>query len=481
MQTGLRARLWVVLALASAGCVSASRPDLPLEGPFAPDHAVAEGVATGEVTADSALVWTRTKGPARVQVEWWPEAKSGAGRPQRSRVLTTAAERDFTIAIPLEGLTPATSYRYRLLTAGLPGKAGAAKDDWAERATGRFRTPASANTSEPVRFLWSGDLGGQTHCRDRTAGYQIFDRMSRTEPAFAILLGDLIYGDERCPSPPNLPGSDFVASTPDEFRAKHRYQRGDPALRRFLAEVPVYAIWDDHEVRNNFAGPHEPLMPFGRQALLEYWPIATPAEDPHRLYRKVRRGSDVELFILDTRQYRSKNEEPDGEPKTMLGVVQRGWLIEGLADSTATWKFIATSVPLSLPKKGGPKAPGNDSWAGAPDGTGFQTELRLIVDAIMKRGVTNVVWLAGDVHFAQVNEYDPDGDGSPDFREFVAGPLSAAPAPAVAPAPALGPRTLYSVGGFTNFGVVKVRGKALRLEIVDETGTPQFVHVFEGK
>lgn len=129
-------------------------------------------------------------------------------------------------------------------------------------------------------------------------------------------------------------------------------------LQRFLRTVPVYAIWDDHEVRDNFSGPFDPHMPAGRQAFREYWPIASPKEEPNRLYRSVRYGADLELFILDTRQYRSRNEDQDGPDKTMLGSTQLQWLLDGLHTSTATWKVIATSVPLSIVKGG----VGNDGW-----------------------------------------------------------------------------------------------------------------------
>jgi len=267
----------------------------------------------------------------------------------------------------------------------------------------------------------------------------------------------------------------------EEYRAKHRYQRGDQSLREFLAEVPVYAIWDDHEVRNNFSGPFEPLMPDGRQALLEYWPIGTPPEDPHRLYRKFRWGADLELFILDTRQYRSRNADPDGPDKTMLGAPQREWLREELSRSTATWKVIATSVPLSVPKAGSALVPGNDSWARGPDGTGFQTELRAIVDTILRLRIRNVVFLATDVHFAQVNAYDPDADGSPDFHEFIAGPLSAGPGKPVFPDPTLHPATLFSDGGFMNFGKVTVHGRTLTLDLLDEAGHVRFAHTVQAR
>ena len=222
-------------------------------------------------------------------------------------------------------------------------------------------------------------------------------------------------------------------------------------------------------------------MPAGRQALLEYWPIGAPPEDPHRLYRKFRRGADLELFLLDTRQYRSRNEEPDGAHKTMLGAAQREWLVDGLTRSTATWKVITTSVPLSNRKPGGTLLPGNDSWAPGPDGTGYQAELRTIVDTILDRRIRNVVWLAADVHYAQVNAYDPDGDGVTDFHEFISGPLSAAPVEPLLPDPFLRPSTVYSGGGFFNFGQVTVNGTRLRVAILDEEGHSRFARTFAAR
>lgn len=462
----------MTLATTLVACTPAYQPGLPPSSPFLANQGLGHGVATGDVTSNSALVWFRTAGQATVQVQWLPQ--DGSALPASSEPVLTDQQHDFTGTIRLKGLMPATRYRYEVSAQG---------PDPVDRADGSgwFTTSAAEDVSEPVTFVWSGDLGGQKRCRDTDRGYPIFDQMLAVKPSFALMLGDTIYADDVCPSPPNVPGSDFVATTLDQFRAKHRYQRAAQALQRFLASVPVYAIWDDHEVRNNFSGPHDPLMPIGRQALLEYWPIGTPPDDPHRLYRQIRRGADVELFILDTRQYRSRNAEPDGPGKTMLGSAQRDWLLAGLARSTATWKLIATSVPLSNPKGGPPLIPGNDSWARAADGTGFQTELRAIVQTILDRKIRHVVWLAGDVHYAQVNAYDPNGDGVPDFHEFICGPLSAMHNRPIPPDPAFRPTTFYSEGGFSNFGLVMVDGTSLRVRIMDETGVSRFERTFSAE
>jgi alkaline phosphatase D len=442
--------------------------------------AVSHGVATGDVTSDAAVVWLRTDGPAQVEVRFAPvnnwERFQLAGAQQQSLVkaeqITTKKEQDFTLKVPLEGLIPATRYRYDIRTIQ-PAQPSVSTTVITQ---GEFMTAPSSDESAPATFLWSADLGGQNRCRNEQTGYPIFDLMLAQKPDFTILLGDLIYGDDTCPSPPNASGSDFTASTLTQYRAKHRYQHGSPALQRFLASVPIWATWDDHDVRNNFSGRYDPQMPVGRQALLEYWPIRTPPDDPTRLYRQLRYGADVELFVLDTRQYRSRNADLDGPKKTMLGPTQLAWLLDGLTRSTAKWKLIATSVPLSTPKGGSLAMPGNDSWARGKDGTGFQTELRVIVDTILSRRILNVVWLAGDVHYVQANAYDANGDGVMDFHEFICGPLSGASMAPLLPDPAFKPTTLFSEGGFMNFGKVTVRGAMLDVTIIDDIGRVRFSH-----
>jgi alkaline phosphatase D len=89
-------------------------------------------------------------------------------------------------------------------------------------------------------------------------------------------------------------------------------------------------------VTNNFNSETE-LLPTGRQAFFEYWPIDThesvTGSDPHRIYRSFRWGKHLEVFLLDTRQYRSPNSMPESKDKTMLGQKQLSWLKDFLAAS----------------------------------------------------------------------------------------------------------------------------------------------------
>ena len=481
----LRAALLCSLLLL-AGCPSASTSTIPSFTPLVDKDVLSvvrqqfpHGYAIGDVTSSSALLWFQGTEAGPVHVEWQAGGAS-ATRGWQSLSVNLSKDRDLAVTVLLSGLEPGTTYRFRVIPGVTPGQP-VSKRLVAEGLEGQFTTAPSPARSQPVTFVWSADLGGQQRCRRHERGYPIFESMRQTRPAFALLLGDTIYGDDRCPSPPNMPGSDLLATSLETFREKHRYQRGATDLQRFLREVPIVATWDDHEVRNNFSGPSEPLMAFGRQAFLEYWPIQGPADEGFRLHRSLRWGQDVELFVLDTRQYRSDNGEPDGPGKSMLGASQRDWLLDALTRSHATWKVIVSTVPVSIPKPGSKLIPGIDSWAKGEDGTGFSNELSRIVATIMAQPVRNVVWLSADVHYPQINAYDPDGDGTPDFHEFIAGPLSASPGRLAPLDQTFHPTTLYTETGFYNFGVVTIAGEELRLEIRDEAGAVRYTNTFQAR
>ncbi len=76
----------------------------------------------------------------------------------------------------------------------------------------------------------------------------------------------------------------------------------------------------------------------------------------------------------------------------------------------------------------------------------------------------------------QSNAYDPDGDEVIDFHEFICGPLSSASLAPLLPDPAFRPATLFSEGGFINFGNVTVRGTMLDVTINDGSGAVRFSH-----
>ena len=428
-------------------------------GPVAAD-APAILVAVGDVTDTSAIVWFRAPRAGPVLLELFPSDGSASG----VTPLTVTADRDFTAKVALRGLAPGSRYTYRVRQSF-------------EAVDGEFATAPAGDVPARVTFLWSGDLGSAQHCRHVNDGYPIFSEMARRRADFFLFVGDTIYADGACGGPDRAPGYDFVATTLAGYHAKHRYNREDPAAHTFYRGTPVYAIWDDHDVRNDFVGPEERLMPIGRQAFVDYWPLEPPAEEPARLYRRFRWGKLVEVFILDTRQYRSANRERDGPDKTMLGATQRRWLVDGVASSTAVWKVIVTSVTLSVP--GRPTA--RDGWSNAsvfglpdPAGTGFSFERDRILRELRARHARNLLFVAADVHHAEVIVHRPAAGSR--IHELIAGPMSAFhgfPRPLDE---ALHPRSLFSATDVNNFGEVTIEAAGATVRIFAEDGRELFSH-----
>ncbi|HUF91561.1 MAG TPA: alkaline phosphatase D family protein [Candidatus Limnocylindria bacterium] len=417
------------------------------------DAALAPGtlVTVAEVSAHRALLWLRAPDGAPVAIRY-----GAAGEPVAVTEATPSAARDFTARVPLERLWAGTRYQYEVRAAG-------------ERVTGAFTTAPAADTDTPVRLAWSGDLGGAGHCREVEDGYRIFRAMSARAPDAFLFVGDTIYADHRC-GRAQLAGADYVASSLDELYGKHRYNRADAAVQHFFRRTSVYATWDDHEVENNFGPGHE-LMPAGRRAFQDYFALEGVPDDPGRIYRSARWGRHVEIFILDTRQYRSPNTDADGPAKTMLGAAQRRWLLAGVSASDATWKLIVSSVPLGIFTGGAH----SDSWSNANvfgyprEGTGFVHERDLILRSLHERGVGNVVFISGDVHHAEILRHEP----APGFvvHELIAGPLAARRGYPRFLDRSLGSRSLGSLGWAQNFGEIVADGAGLRVNIVDSAGT----------
>jgi len=423
-------------------------------------------VTVGEVTDTSAVMWVRGIAWGEVAVRYEPlpataDAASGDLAGARGEIRVTPSQ-NLTGKLLLQPLEPATRYRYSI------------SQNSAE-ITGEFVTAPGPTVALPVRFAWSADLGSNGYCRKAGAGYPIFRALAGVPADFFLFVGDTIYADHVCGGSERQTGYDFVARRLADFWAKHRYNREDPGVQDFFRRTSVYAIWDDHEVRNNFAGPTEPLMEPGRRAFIDYFPIQPPREEPGRLYRKFRWGALLEVFVLDTRQYRSPNTAHDGPGKTMLGTAQRRWLLDAVTASSAVWKVVVSSVPLSIPTGGR----SHDSWSnanaqGVPEehGTGYAVERDSILRTLRQRGVRNLVFLAGDVHHAELIRHHPTAEWS--FHEFIAGPLSASPGRPRPLDAGLNPRSLGALGGAANFGDISIDSTGLTVRIVDINGQVRF-------
>lgn len=334
------------------------------------DDGLSFSCAAGDVTSSGAVIWLRAQEEGLVSVHYGrePSLQEFKATPP----LKVAPESDFTARILLGGLRPKTGYFYR---AALRGKKPG--------PIGRFVTAPLPDDPADVSFAFSGDS------RESYQPFSIMDSIRAMRPDFFMHLGDTIYADRA-----------GRASELSRFWAKYRANRADPPTQRLLSETSLYAIWDDHEVADNYHPAH-PLAPVGRRAFFDYWPVRRHPEEADRLYRSFRWGKAVELFLLDTRQYRDPIEG------TILGKEQREWLLRTLSSSDAQFKFVATSVPFSSPNK--------DKWGG------FPADRDEVLRVIAERKIKGVIFLTADVHYAAVSRVP----GKLGVKEIITGPIAA--------------------------------------------------------
>jgi alkaline phosphatase D len=416
---------------------------------------ISHGAASGEVTDSSAVLWARTSQPAKVRFEVSEDASLEKAIVKNVKA---TSKHDLTVQVKVTRLKPDTIYYYRVQA--LPGS---------HQVNGTFKTSPAENKLKPLTIVWGGDTGGQ----GKIPPFKAFSAMADLKPDFFLFSGDTIYADNATPAVPNPPSKNI-----EDFWAKYKENRTDPNLRKLLQSTSTYAIWDDHEVINDFSGPFEPLTSTGFQAFTDYWPMLDERSSSGKLYHKFSWGDTVDLFILNNRSYRDPNTKPDGQDKTMLGQEQLDWLKKELLNSDAQVKLIATSVPISIPT-GKPNA--RDGWANGDninpnDKTGYEHEFAKISTFIMENNIKNVNFVTADVHFADIIQYDPDHNGTVDYRELISGPIGAGMGQPSTLDPTFGPERLYAEGGFFNFGVIKVNPgqKQMSVEIRDENGNVHF-------
>ncbi len=427
-----------------------------VEKPF-----VSHGVASGDVTDSSAILWARTNAKTNVQFE----ISTDSTFKKDTIVKTSPADvaHDFTVNVKIDGLKPDTTYYYR---------AHAVSSKY--NVNGSFKTAPEENSLKPLTMVWGGDTGGQ----GEIPPFKSYKAMSALNPDFFLFSGDTIYADNATPAVPNPP-----SETVQDFWAKYKENRTDAGLRSLLQKTGTFAIWDDHEVTNDFSGPSQPLTPTGLSAFKDYWPISGERSEADKLYHKYSWGNTMDMIILNNRGYRSPNSEADGQDKTMLGEEQLQWLKQQLLESDAKVKLVATSVPISIPTG---KAMARDGWANGDnvnpnDPTGYENEFKQISDFIIEKGIKNVFFVTTDVHFAEVIKYDANHDGKADYNELISGPIGAVKINPGTLDPTFGPEKLYAEGNFFNYGVFRVdpATQQATVEIQDENGKTHFSHTFE--
>jgi alkaline phosphatase D len=478
--------------------------------------AVSHGVMSGDVLANRGVVWSRASAPGRMIVEWSTTEKMTNPRTVPGPIATPGT--GLTARVDLTGLPANQTIFYRV---SFQDQADAKSHS--APVLGHFRTAPTA--PRDIRFLWSGDTCGQgIGINPDIGGIKIYETMRRLQPDFFIHSGDTIYADVPIQAEIRNGGETVwrnltteakskVAETVDEFRGNYLYNLMDENILRFNADVPQIWQWDDHEVINNWS-PGLDLNNFpsykikdikvlaanSRRAFLEHSPIRILSGfDAQKVYRKIPYGPLLDVFVIDMRTYRAANspnrQSVESNATAYLGNTQIDWLRQGLRDSKATWKVIASDMPLGVEVSAG-----TDLWENSSNGpgpaAGRELEIARLLRGIKNDNIRNVVWFTADVHYTAAHYYDPAKAKFTDFNpfwEFISGPLNAGtyglekldetfgPEVVFFKAPPEGMRGLLPSAGLQFFGDVKIDAKSRAMQVVlrDMEGDALFTQVIE--
>ncbi len=462
---------------------------------------ITHGLQSGDVSTDSGVVWARADRPSQMLVE----------------IATTDSFRNARVLPPINAL-PETDFTAKLLVEELPSNQDifyrvrfrdlADINIVGEAQVGRFRTAPTDRRS--VSFVWGGDVAGQGWgINTADGGMKTYAAMLQTRPDFFIHSGDTIYADGIMKPEVALPDGTIwrndvlveektrVAESLDEYRAAHRYNMLDANLRAFAAEVPIFVQWDDHEVTNNWSlskklGPqyHDrsilDLAAHAGRAFHEMYPLRESIVEPGRVYRTIKYGPLLDVFMLDERSYRGpngpNNQTDYGPGAYFLGPDQMAWLKRELLASLATWKVIASDMPLSLIVwDDADHNVGSEAFAqGDGPPRGRELEIADLLRFIKSAAIRNTVWLTADVHYTAAHHYDPSRAQFQEFDpfwEFVSGPIHAGtfgpneldntfgPEVRFMKAPPAGQSNLPPSAGYQFFGHVAIDGATEQMTV----------------
>ena len=247
--------------------------------------------------------------------------------------------------------------------------------------------------------------------------------MAEEELDLVVQLGDYIYEGAPNPSRFRLHEGDSEPVTLPEYRARHAQYKTDRDLQAAHAAFPWVVVLDDHEIDNNWADevPQDPTRQprevfiarraAAFQAYYENMPLrrsSVPKGIDIQLYRRLGFGDLVDLHVLDTRQYRSDQDQARrlDPTRTILGGSQRAWLEDAVAGPTARWNVLAQQVFFSQRDfTAGPVDTfSEDAW------DDYVVERNGLRDHLVQAATSNPVVLTGDVHANYVCDVKADFD-----------------------------------------------------------------------
>lgn len=242
-------------------------------------------------------------------------------------------------------------------------------------------------------------------CGSQDQPQPVLDLAVAQKPDLFIWLGDNIYGD---------------SEVLDTLEAKYQRLASKKEFQNLSGACPMIATWDDHDYGANDAGRHYPLKLQSKELFLKFWNI--PKEDIrhqregiYTSYYFQDKKHTLQIIVLDMRTFRDDLRLYKGEPvdttrffysldylpyetsdSTLLGAAQWAWLEKQL-EVPADLRIIASSSQFGITFNG------YEAWANFPH------EQKKFLELIKKTRANGVVFISGDVHYAEVSKLNHPG------------------------------------------------------------------------
>jgi len=237
-------------------------------------------------------------------------------------------------------------------------------------------------------------------CAEEDHPQPVLDLVVAHKPEAFIYLGDNIYGD---------------TDDMNVLKAKYDSLAAKPEFKKLKANVPLYATWDDHDFGRNDAGREYPFKEQSKKIFLQFFnePLSSLRWQHPGIYTSYLfegRGKKLQLILLDNRTFRSGLRRYRGElndddrffypldyyphqisDSTMLGEAQWKWLEEELK-KPADLRLIASGSQFGISFNG------YEAWANFPH------EQKRFLDLVKKTKASGVLFLTGDVHYAEISK-----------------------------------------------------------------------------
>ena len=242
-------------------------------------------------------------------------------------------------------------------------------------------------------------------CAEETARQPILDLVVNHKPDLFVYLGDNIYGDTK--------DMNILKAKYDSLAAK-------PEFQRLKKNVPIIATWDDHDYGWNDDGKHYPFKKESKEIFLQFFD--EPANSDRRKHEGIYtsylfegNGKKLQIILLDNRTFRSDLRLYRGElsreskyfypldyyphqieDSVFLGEAQWKWLEDELK-KPADLRLIGSGSQFGIEYNG------YEAWANFPH------EQKRFLDLIKKTKASGVMFITGDVHYAEISKLDNPG------------------------------------------------------------------------